>query len=309
MKKRNRNLLFVLGIVFPLVAATQASAGEAQEKLRIKTISIGIVTQRSHPQIEPLLRDFIGYVARKLSPGEGIKGRVVVAPSVWQLVKQLEQKQVDFYMDSPYPTYLINHQNASVLLLRRWKGGSGDYRSLLFGKKGDGVARLEDLPGKMVAFEDPASTSGYFLPKLFLLRNGLKLVERTSAEDAVPAGQVGFFFARATAKIVDLVLARTVAAGAFSNDDYDRLPEKRKEAIAVLGETDYFPRNFLSVRKDLDPAVIGRLEDVLLAMHQDEEGRKVLQKTEGTTKFDILPGGETVVRQKLAELFGGLAQR
>ena len=309
MKKRKHYLLLILGIVALLSTAVQATAAEGQEKLGIKTISIGIVTQRSHAEMDPLLRDFIGYVARKLSPGEGIKGRVVVAPSVWALVKQLEQKQVDFYMDSPYPTYLINHQNASVLLLRRWKGGSGDYRSVLFGKKGDGVARLDDLPGKMVAFEDPGSTSGYFLPKLFLLRNGLKLVEKTSPDAAVPAGQVGFFFTRSSVKIVDLVLAKTVAAGAFSNDDYDKLPEKRREAILILGETDYFPRNFLSVRKDLDPAVIGRLEDVLLAMHQDEEGRKVLQKTEATTKFDVLPGGEAVVRQKLVELFGSLAPK
>ena len=309
MKRQPHCFTPILGIFALLVAATQATAGEAQERLRIKTISIGIVTQRAHAEMEPLLRDFIGYVARKLSPGEGVKGRVVVAPSVWALVKQLEQKQVDFYMDSPHPTYLINHQNASVLLLRRWKGGSGDYRSVLFGKKGDGVSRLEDLPGKMIAFEDPGSTSGYFLPKLFLLRNGLRLIEKTSPEAAVPAGQVGFFFTRSSAKIVDLVLAKTVAAGAFSNDDYDKLAEKRRAGIAVLGETDYFPRNFLSVRKDLDPAVIGRLEDVLLAMHQDEEGRKVLQKTEGTTKFDVLPGGETVVRQKLIELFGSLGQR
>ena len=120
---------------------------------------------------------------------------------------------------------------------------------------------------------------------------------------------MGFFFTRSSAKIVDLVLAKTVAAGAFSNEDYDRLPDKRKESIAILGETDYLPRNFLSVRKDLDPAAIGRLEDVLLAMHQDEEGRKVLQKTEGTTKFDVLPGGEAVVRQKLVELFGSLGQK
>jgi phosphonate transport system substrate-binding protein len=306
MKRQKRRTALIFAVVVLLFAAAHADAGEAQEKLRIKTISLGIVTQRSQAEMEPLLRDFIGYVARRLSPAENIKGRVAVAPSVWQLVKQLEQKQVDFYMDSPYPTYLINHQNASVLLLRRWKGGSGDYRSVLFGKKGDGVARLEDLPGRMVAFEDPASTSGYFLPKLFLIRSGLKLVEKPSPEATVPAGQVGFFFARSTGKIVDLVLARTVAAGAFSNEDYDRLPEKRKESIAILGETEYFPRNLLSVRKDLDPAVIGRLEDLLLAMHQDEEGRKVLQKTEGTTKFDVLPGGETIVRQKLAELFGPL---
>jgi hypothetical protein len=38
-------------------------------------------------------------------------------------------------------------------------------------------------------------------------------------------------------------------------------------------------------------------------MHQDDEGRKIMQKMDNTTKFDILPGGEEVVRRKLVELF------
>src|SRR5574341_560198 len=78
MKRRQRRLPAVLGILVLLLTAAHAGAGEALERLRIKTISLGIVTQRSHAQIEPLLRDFVGYVARRLSPGESIQGRVVV---------------------------------------------------------------------------------------------------------------------------------------------------------------------------------------------------------------------------------------
>jgi hypothetical protein len=38
-------------------------------------------------------------------------------------------------------------------------------------------------------------------------------------------------------------------------------------------------------------------------MHEDAEGRKILQKADGTTKFDALPGGEATMRKRLLESF------
>jgi hypothetical protein len=48
---------------------------------------------------------------------------------------------------------------------------------------------------------------------------------------------------------------------------------------------------------------VARLTDVLLAMHDDPEGSKILKKTDRTTKFDRLPGGEEVLRKRLLESF------
>jgi ABC-type phosphate/phosphonate transport system substrate-binding protein len=63
------------------------------------------------------------------------------------------------------------------------------------------------------------------------------------------------------------------------------------------------PRHLLSVRSDLAPGLVSRLEAILLAMHEDAEGRKILQKADGTTKFDLLPGGEAAMRRRLLESF------
>jgi hypothetical protein len=38
-------------------------------------------------------------------------------------------------------------------------------------------------------------------------------------------------------------------------------------------------------------------------MAEDEEGRKILQRTGDTTKFDPLPGGEEAMRRILLETF------
>jgi len=270
-----------------------------------KTLTLGIVSKRPQAQVEAEFRDFIRYVARKYSASSSaVEGKVAAAPAVWQLAKLLEEDRVDFYMDSPYPTYLINRQGAAIPLLRRWKGGEPEYRSIVFAKKDADTVRLEDLRGSMIALEDPGSTSGYFLPKLFFVTKGLKLAEKTPLDAAVAPNEVGYIFPSSAAKIAELVLSRKVAAGAFSNEDYARLDAKRKAETVLLGETENFPRHFVSIRKNLDPAAANRLQETLVLMHEDPEGRKILQKIDNTTKFDFAPGGEAAVRFKLQEVFG-----
>ena len=270
-----------------------------------RTITLGIVSKRPQAQVEAEFRDFIRYVARKVSSSSSVvEGKVAAAPAVWQLAKLLEEDKVDFYMDSPYPTYLINRQGVAIPLLRRWKGGAAEYRALLFAKKDADAIRLEDLRGKVIAFEDPGSTSGYFLPKIFLVAKGFKLAEKTSLDATVAPAEVGYIFTYSAGKIAEMVLSRKVAAGAFSNEDYDRLDAKKKAETVIIGETENFPRHFVSIRKTLDPAAANRLQEILLLMDQDPEGQRILQKLDNTTKFDFAPGGEEAVRLKLQEVFG-----
>jgi phosphonate transport system substrate-binding protein len=278
--------------------------GQTRGRVEAKTITLGIVSPVNQKQIEEHFRDFVRYVARKLSAAPPIEGRIVVAPTQSGLANLLIERRVDFYMESPYPTYLINHvYGAGKLLLRRWKGGMAEYHALIFTRKNGETKGLEDLRGKIIAFEDPGSTSGHFLPKFFLSRKGFKLSQKTQIEPNVPPGEVGYIFAYSQNKLVDLVLTKQVAAGAFSNDDYAILDERKKSDITIVAETDRLPRHLVSVRRDLAPALANRLEKILLSMDKDPEGRLILQRTDGTTKFDALPGGELAMRQRLLDIF------
>ena len=94
----------------------------------------------------------------------------MVAPTPFQLARLIEQKKVDFYMESPYPTYLVNDvQGVAKLMLRRWKGGMAEYRSFIFTKKNGQISRLEIL-GQSFRFRKPRIHFGHFLPKHFLTR-------------------------------------------------------------------------------------------------------------------------------------------
>ena len=303
MKKRSYRFSTALLIATILLTAGSTAQAQTQPVTRIKTLTLGGVSQDPREPVEGHFRPLADYVARKLSPSGETKGAVIVAPTAAQMMKLLEEKRVDFYMESPYPTYVINRLGTATLLLRRWKGGMAEYRSLIFTGKENGIARLEDLRGKLIAFEDPGSTSGYFLPKLFLHKKGFSLVEKPNLGARVATGEIGYIFTGTDKNVVNLVLQNKVAAGAFSNDDHASLDEKSKAAITILGESESMPRHLVSVRKDLPGPVVKRLKEILLGMHQEDEGRNILRQTGNTTKFDSLPGGEESVRRKLVELY------
>src|SRR5437870_4862592 len=194
----------IFAILFLGVIVSSNAAAQTREKLEAKTISLGIVAEAHQQEIEEHFRDFVHYVARKTSSASAVEGRVVIAPTLSELAKLLEQGKVDFYMDSPYPTYVVNFVHG---------------------------------------------------------------------------------------------------AGAFSDDDYARLDEKRKSDISILAQTELVPRHLVSIRKDMAPALAARLGEVLIAMHEDDQGRRILQKTGDTTKFDVLPEGEEGMRRRLLETF------
>lgn len=218
-------------------------------------------------------------------------------------MKLLEEKRVDFYLESPFPTYLINRSATATLLLRRWKSAMTEYRGIIFTRKASRIARLEDLRGKMIAFEDAGSTSGYFLPKLLLFEKGFSAVEKPSLEAKVLAREIGYIFASTDKNVVKLVRQEKVAAGAISNDDYASLDETTKASFSILVESESLPRHLVSVRRNLPEPVVERLKEILLSMHQDDEGQKILRQTDNTTKCDTLPGGEEAFRRKVIELY------
>ena len=298
------------GAVLPVIAAlvcgffAAGAAEQAPERVKAQTVSLGIVSEINQSLIADHFSDFVRYVAGKLSSASEIEGKVVIASTPFRLARLIEQRKVDFYMESPYPTYLVNDvQGVARLMLRRWKGGMAEYRSLIFTKRNSEINRLEDLRGKTFAFEDPESTSGHFLPRHFLTRKGFKFADKSRFDPYTSPTDIGYLFANSQEKVIEWVLSKKVAAGAFSDDDYARLDEKKRSEITILAETERLPRNLVSVRKDFAPALTDRLGKILLSMNEDDQGRKILQKTDDTTKFDLLPEGEAGLRRRLAEIF------
>ncbi|MEZ5575450.1 MAG: PhnD/SsuA/transferrin family substrate-binding protein [Candidatus Competibacteraceae bacterium] len=56
-----------------------------------------------------------------------------------------------------------------------WRKGQREYHSVFFSRKDGPVAALADLPGHILVFEAPRSTSAYAAPKIFLKQGALSI--------------------------------------------------------------------------------------------------------------------------------------
>ena len=302
-KHRSFSVTLPLMTFFGVFLGAKALA-QSQDSFAPNRITLGLVSASQRQEITNYFEPFVTYVARKIFAASEPQGRVLVVSSLPELAKLLDQKSVDLYMESPYPTYVINQvHGAGRVLLRRWKGGVAEYRSLIVSAKDSGVDRLESLRGKKIAFEDPESTSGYFLPKFFLQRNGFKLAPATDTVSQASPTTITYMFAGTTDKLLELVLAKQVSAGSISDDDFSLLEAQKKDRLNVLAQTDLLPRHLVSVRKDLSQEASERLAAILQSMHEDSSGRQILSNMDNTMKFDNLPGGEEIMRRRLLETF------
>lgn len=251
-------------------------------------ITVGSIQLEAASEIRKFL-PLATYLGKHLQSESISQGRVVVAKSIPHMATFLREGKVDIFIDSPFPSLAVSRLSGSKFLLRRWKKGLGEYHSVIFVKKDSDLNRLEDLKGRIVAFEEPFSSSGYFFPKMLMIEEGLILIPKTEPKEPVRPGEVGYLFSLDDENTMAWVLRRKVNAGAMDNQSYTMEARRNPNSLKVIHKTFSFPRQIVSYRADLRPKLVDRIKEILINMDKSEEGRKVLQRFERTAKFDEIP--------------------
>lgn len=276
---------------------TPTSAPSASGTLTFGSVSLNPASE--HETYLPFAR-FVGEQMGDVGIG---RGRVVVVDSMSTIVEELRRGTVDVFIDSPFPIAFASSRTDLEVILRRWKRGSVAYRSVLFARADSSIESPLDLAGRMIAFGAPFSTTGFLLPKADLAARGLKLAHFEDAAVAVPRDKVGYVFSEDSENTMFWVLKGKVAAGAVNLDYYEELAGRRIEELRIIHTSDPVPRNLVSVRGDLDPAIVESLRAVLLRLGDSEAGQKILDQFEQTAKFDEIPeGGERALSEIIRKI-------
>ena len=237
------------------------------------------------------------YLAADLEEFEIASGTVKIAPDLETMLQWLKQGEVDLYFDSPYPAMLAVNEAGAKPILRRWKGGDAEYHTVIFTMPDRNITKLSDLSGKMVAFDDNRSTTGYMLPVAYLLEAGLNPVEKSSANATIPAGDVGYIFSDDDENTIEWVISGKTTAGAVDIQTFMEVPEEIRASMTVLVETEKVTRNVVLVRADMPPEQLQALKARLLAMDKNPTGQDVLKQFK-TKKFDTFPTEDSLQRMQ-----------
>jgi len=245
---------------------------------------------------------FITYLASQLGDFGITEGQVRVVSDADEMAALLKSGAVDIYCDSVYPATLISDATGAEIILRRWRFGVETYHSIIFASKTSGVTGLKDLSGQLIALDNPFSTSGYVLPAVTLLDNGLKMTGKASYEEAVAADEVGFVFSYDDVNTLQWVLSGLAAAGATDDYYYEvQFPADAKEKLIVLAETESVPRQVVVARPGLEPALLAAIKQAMITAHETAEGQAALEPFQ-TTRFDEFPEGIEAAQGRMREM-------
>jgi phosphonate transport system substrate-binding protein len=248
------SLLAALAMSLPL---TPAGAGEGA------ALAIGTTPVFLDDQIGFLQR-WEAYLRQHL--GQPI--RFVQRASYRDIVQALKAGRIDFAWICGYP-YVREEKTLRLVAVPVYQG-QPLYRSYLIVPAADTATRhIFDLRGRIFAYSDPLSNSGWLYPQTQL---------RTAGEE--PARFFArSFFTLSHRKVVDAVASGFADGGAVDGYVYDTLVRRHPELAQRTRVADRSPPfGFppIVAAAHVDATTRLRLQSVLVNMRDDPEGRRLL---------------------------------
>lgn len=269
--------------------APEADAGAVS---RETTLVVGRISNNPRKDYAPL-KALADYLAAHLKD-TGIDRAVVrFAENTDQMAALLRSGTVDLVFDTVLPAVQYEAQTGAKLLLREWRDGAPDYRSVLFKRRDRPIPAIHALAGRKVAFERHGSTTAHLAPQAELESHGLKTRELASLEEQPASDEVGYVFAGSENNIVVWVHRGLVDAGAFSDVDWGQegdVPPALKQDLEIFHTSAPLPRAMVIARHDLRPEVQEGIKRTLLAAADDPEGSAVIRNKGNVTRYDELEG-------------------
>jgi len=217
--------------------------------------------------IEKMIKAF--EPARKFLEREvGVEIRMFRATDYTAVVEAMRADRVDVAFFGPFSFVLAAERaNARAIIAGAGPDGKlGTYHSILVTHKDSGLKSMEDVQRRAkeltLSFVDPASTSGYLIPKGHLKSIGLTT---DAFRDVVFAGGHDASILAVGARKVDLGATwegpynRAIEAGLITPDD-----------VFAIWKSDGIPRSPVAVRGELDAALIQKLQQAFLNLPQKD---------------------------------------
>lgn len=188
---------------------------------------------------------------------EGATGRTVdvtTTSDYLAIVEAMRSGLIDLAVFSPFPTP-IAEQVANVDPLVA--GNTEVYSSMIVCRTDRGITDLDDVRGRTVAFVDPGSTSGNYIPKLLLKRAGIDPDD--DVEGTYAGGHDVALLAAAQGSVDCAANAAQLYERALAEGAVD------PAALRVVAQSESIPISIIIIaREGLDPAVKRAVTDAFL---------------------------------------------
>ena len=231
-------------------------------------VRIGLIPTEGGADIVKRFQPLIEHLQKTL----GIEVEAVSASDYAGVITAMAHNHIDFAYFGPKSYVEASEKaNAQAMVLECNEKGEPGYYGMIIAKKGSGIETMEQAKGKVFAFTDPNSTSGYLVPNILFARD-LKVNPKEYFKEVKFSGSHG-------ASIL-AVKNGSIEVAATNNIDLDRMAEKGQASVddfVVLWKSDLIPGSPMSARKDLPDSLKAAFAGALIMFNADKDGLQKLQ--------------------------------
>jgi len=252
---KNLPKLMLLAVLLLTAVGHQAMAdGNRPEKL-----VVGLLPGESAPTVMRLNEPLRAYLEKRL----GLPVELVVGANYAATSEALRFGRLDIAYLGPV-TYILQSRKSHLEPFARpsHEVVGPTFQAVIIVPADSPAKSLADLKGQEIAFGDPASTSGTWVPRYMLVAAGL-VSERDytlrvlGAHDAVALA----------------VANHKVAAGGLSKPIYERLLKEGKidpKAVRILADSPAIPEYMWTFREGIDPSFKEQIRKAFIEVNDPE---------------------------------------
>ncbi len=217
------------------------------------------------------LDDQVGFLARwagYLSAVVGMPVEFVSRRSYRDIMGLLRSQELEAAWICGFP-WVMNRSELRGLSIPLYQGQPLYQSYLIVPATDKATTALADLHGKVFAYSDPDSNSGWLVPRTTLMKAGID-PDRHFARS---------FYTWGHRNVVNAVAAGLAQGGAVDGYVWDTLQRVAPALVAktrVAWRSEHYGFPPLAVRATLDNMTEQRLHHALIGMAQDNEGRRLL---------------------------------
>ncbi len=297
VKKLRLAALLLLATWLAIVPAVGTSLADDSSIL-----TIGRVSDNPEKNL-PRIRAMAEFLAGSLGMAGGA---AIVAKDNEEMARLLRDGRVQLVSESALSAIWFEENVGAQPLLHEWKKGVATYESIFFVRRDSGVEVLQDLRGRVIAFEDPGSTTGFLAPFAMLRAAGLDPVEIQPGETP-PAGRVGYVFTRSEENVAAWVARGIADAGAFSNLDWAEIHETSEvlmKDLRMLDQSGPILRSILLVGPNMSAELKQQLQAILQSAHENPAAEEALSTYYRVKRYDPIEGKSLQSLNATRRLFG-----
>lgn len=213
-------------------------------------------------------------LAAYLTDQLGIKVNLTIMSRYGEVIKRFKAKRLDGAFLSSYTAAMgIKKLQLEPVVSPVNLRGESNSKGYVFVRKDSGIDSVEDMRGHHVVFVDPATMEGYLFPLAFLHQHGVTDINAFFNNQ--------FFFSGSHKSAIFSVLDGRAEIGAAKDTvfhDLIRNDPSIGHELRIVAESEKVPEITLCLKVGLDENLRERLENILLQMDKNIEGKKVLRQ-------------------------------